>query len=1249
MKRFNKKAVTFVLLLALILPLLSGVLTFHSHADGWVCGNCGEWFEETPDLCFNCYTGECCADICPYCLACTLCAIELGYHCPECNESCVDPEFGDFPHCVDCNRCENCVTLYETNEGPKCEKCLELDIEEGFIMCPNCGVNAIGHELADEMPEGELDFEVGDCGAHCPECYEAHVCPECSECTLCKGVDLCETCGICEECAINNGYHCPDCGECYGEAGQCPYEGEHCTHCCEDVCENCGECTLATGDEYCGSCHLCADCQEHCEVCGECFEENGRCDENGDHCAECCDREGWICGSCRRCTQALGIGFCDICGLCEECCKENSEYYGLDKCVLDESADIENVDPALHDENHHILHYQSSSEECHDVYCVYPGCDYYLSDCTPHEFKWKTIEKEGVGKEGKRKGVCIYCGHEREETVPALEPLEYCFVEQPKDMEALKDKQYISFYVHIAVKGDENTSTKHAGVAAFPVIDDDPLPETWAELRKNIYSYNIISEVKETAPGLYKAYILGHRSDAALTYGGKFTDYSAQGKKLTWRLALYDRRGNGNFRVTYSEPFVIDWDAKHTKHSFVYVCGTYDPKSTLHWIFDGSQNPGFFDGTYHWSECSVCGAVTGIYSPHRYKLAGEDGTCYYVTKHYVCADCGHQFDRKLAERSDKYHVWSAGYQHTDGHHYKVCTLCGASSKYEAHDFEKQILVKNCEKTVIAYSCKVCGLVHLEHDSGAGHKYTNDGDFNGWYGDTTRHWKTCTVCGHIREEKHKYAGGACSVCGIDFPQMAIVGDTCVHGGELHLELKDEIYSGDMAKFKAGQYSVTWIDEDTDKTVGLGKVYELGPEDEGHMFRAEVSIIGGGEYYAYMISPIKTEYITVKGYPATCAAEGMKDHSVCASCGKKFINGKEVKDVTIPKTNNHKYDNSCDKICNVCGFERNITHTWSKDYSFTENGHCHECTVCGAISGLEAHELTVTVLTEWSCKHDGLVNKKCFCGYDEDAVIPADEHKFSRVDAIPATCITPGVLEHYECEGCKQPAKDKDGKEIIGINKLKTELDPNNHVGGDMCYNEAEHYIVCVCGEHIEKGPHTFGEDGRCTVCHYKKNTNVKTGATALTPHEKVPATCVSTGTKAYYTDGGGKIYLSKAGMIEVKEEDLIIPIAPDNHVGGEYEHSDAEHWIHCACGAKLDTAEHKFDDKGVCSVCLYKKEAAGSDLTTNDGETTDANMSTSSSALRIFLIILAIFIALCGAAAVVIIIIVLNKKKKEEKT
>ncbi|MBR3776842.1 MAG: hypothetical protein IKL02_04525, partial [Kiritimatiellae bacterium] len=510
-------------------------------------------------------------------------------------------------------------------------------------------------------------------GEHCVDCYEEFLCPECSECTLCKGVELCESCGICEECAESCGYHCPDCGDCYADVGQCPDEGEHCVNCCEFVCDNCGTCADGAGIDYCEECNKCENCYEHCPECEECYEVVGKCENDGEHCRECCLSEGWICEQCDRCTEVLGLELCEFCGLCEECCKDNSSYYGTDHCILDKETKPEDIDASKHDENHHILRYNSSSEECHDVWCIFPGCDLYLSDCTPHEFSWKTVEKATITKEGKRTGICVYCGVETEEVIPMIQPSVYSFIESPGDMEVLKQKSFVSGTVRIGVVGDPEGSTVYARVAAIPVEEGEVLPETWAELRKNIYYYDCIKhDSSSDKTGVYK-FMIGGTSNAALAYGGKYVDFTAQGKKLTWRLAVYDGRGDGSVnKVVYSDPFTIDWNAKHTKHTVVWVSGQVsDTEYNLY--FKNSitaQTLKFYDGTYHWGECSVCGERITVPMRHLYVLKGKEGNCKGGVQHYECKDCGHTFDIAVGYAVTG-HTFSSDYKHNDKNHWQI--------------------------------------------------------------------------------------------------------------------------------------------------------------------------------------------------------------------------------------------------------------------------------------------------------------------------------------------------------------------------------------------------------------------------------------------------------------------------------------------------------------------------------------------------------------------------------------------------
>lgn len=1239
----KKRLLSILLTLTLLVPTMALLLPVTVYADGWYCEFCSTYYPEDEDvkICFNCYICENCADgYCEECRACMLCASELDFHCPECGENCVDESYGNFPHCEMCMRCEDCVELHETPEGMRCDECIEEMQENEFnIMCPNCEEVVIGSYLEDANTD--MEENLADCGEHCIQCYEKFVCPECYECTLCSGAEICDTCGICLDCATDEGYHCPDCGECYAEAGQCPDNGEHCTHCCEDVCENCSTCTRGAEIEYCETCHLCESCWEHCSVCDECMEEIGRCEDDGEHCRECCVGEGWLCDQCERCTEALGLEFCEYCGLCEDCCAENSEYYGIDRCILDENTKIDEIDPEKHDDKHHLLRYTSSSDECHDVWCAYPGCDYYISDETPHVFIEKTVEKAEVGKDGKSKKICVFCGVETEVTIPKIEPPEFYFVEQPKDMEALPNSKYISFYVHIGQVGTDVPPAWgfYTHVSAFPVIDDEKLPETVKDLLDKVYHSDIrrifyaeygMSYEKNT--GIFPSVIYGKSG----TGSGKFANYEARGNKLTWRLAVYDQRGG---KITYSDPFTIDWNAKHNEHTWVWVCGKLGKweKMKYDYALDHDYSAlalKFKDSTYHWRVCSVCNAKWMPPQDHRYTMVGFDGNCVEATQHYKCVDCGHTLDIELG-RGYKPHSLSADYRYDDTYHWKHCVNKGcdyaegrAWLETAKHDLEKTVYT-DCNKTITTYQCKTCGYIHLEHDYGPGHKYSSDGDFNGWYSDTTNHWRICSACGKVDKAEHTYKGGACTVCGIDIPQMGIIGVTCTHGTSLTIEMVDDIRPEDAAKFKAGQWNATWIDNDTGYTVGLGQTFPLDEGDEGHQYRAEVSITGGEDYNAYMTGPIHTEYKEVKGYPATCAAEGMRDHKVCLGCGGKFIGWQEAYDVTIPKTNDHTYTNDCDATCNVCGFERQTAHKWSDGYSFDGDGHFKACTVCGVKSSVTPHSLTLTWKKNAACEQDGQYTAKCECGYSKEEKAPATGHSFVHADALDATCISEGAPEHYVCENCGACAKDEKGTEKTGIKKIATPVDPNNHVGGDkLGYTEKEHYTICECGAHIKYAEHTFDKNGRCTVCRYKKDSNVKTGGKTLTMHDKKKSDCSNEGVKKYFTDADGKIYLSRAGVKEVASSALSIPKSTKRHVGGDYGCSETQHWIECSCGEKLKTADHEFDGNKVCTVCGY--------------------IATSATFPWWVLIVIGALIV-CGGTALIVIFILRKKKKEPEDT
>ena len=61
-----------------------------------------------------------------------------------------------------------------------------------------------------------------------------------------------------------------------------------------------------------------------------------------------------------------------------------------------------------------------------------------------------------------------------------------------------------------------------------------------------------------------------------------------------------------------------------------------------------------------------------------------------------------------------------------------------------------------------------------------------------------------------------------------------------------------------------------------------------------------------------------WITIPGKPSTCTVSGYSDKVVCDTCGEVRVESTKL--VLAP----HTYDDSSDRICNVCAYTRNCTH-------------------------------------------------------------------------------------------------------------------------------------------------------------------------------------------------------------------------------------------------------------------------------------------------------------------------------------
>ncbi len=313
--------------------------------DAVECEYCGEyiwgdWVCENGDHCSenagneDCYSSEHCSEcgsctytVCEDCYRCEVC----WYHCIMCDECCEPNEV-----CETCRCCESCQE--EKAHCRDCGDCFMDDTGSYTLIWNECVENEHWHCstcAADYMCVDCLHCFYGDLDYFCPICC---LCIDCgvtegTHCYACQSMDacgddgaLCEDCGLCEDCQYNfmddvldgiNTMHCWECDTCaktggdgfwcrsfFEEGGGNP----HCTDCCE-LCPQCEKCAVGFGFDFCSDCGLCPEC------CEENTLEDGC--EHG-YCLESAEFQEHLCPSCFDC---VGGERCQYCGMCEQCCE----------------------------------------------------------------------------------------------------------------------------------------------------------------------------------------------------------------------------------------------------------------------------------------------------------------------------------------------------------------------------------------------------------------------------------------------------------------------------------------------------------------------------------------------------------------------------------------------------------------------------------------------------------------------------------------------------------------------------------------------------------------------------------------------------------------------------------------------------------------------------------------------------------------------------------------------------------------
>ena len=328
---------------------------------------------------------------------------------------------------------------------------------------------------------------------------------------------------------------------------------------------------------------------------------------------------------------------------------------------------------------------------------------------------------------------------------------------------------------------------------------------------------------------------------------------------------------------------------------------------------------------------------------------------------------------------------------------------------------------------------------------------------------------------------------------------------------------------------------------------------------------------------------------------------------------LVNGCDEKSETA----NHTFDNDCDTTCNVCGYTRTITHSYSEVWSHDDTNHWYECTVCGDKKDTTAHSGGTATCNEKAicsfcgasygdfadhnyvekaesqylksaatCVSKAVYYKSCsVCGVKstetfEYGEVDPSNHKHTEVrDAKSATCCEAGYTGDTWCTDCN--TKIASGKAIPAT---------GNHVDVDGKWESdgTNHWHTCYFGTKFDVTAHSGGEatckdKAVCSVCktaYGKLNASNHKGNTYLKDQKE--ATCYEEG----YT---GDTYCSDCN-VKIKDGTVIAKTA--HNPASVWTTDETDHWKVCqtvGCGNLIDKAPHSGGEatcvaKAVCTVC-----------------------------------------------------------------
>ena len=173
--------------------------------------------------------------------------------------------------------------------------------------------------------------------------------------------------------------------------------------------------------------------------------------------------------------------------------------------------------------------------------------------------------------------------------------------------------------------------------------------------------------------------------------------------------------------------------------------------------------------------------------------------------------------------------------------------------------------------------------------------------------------------------------------------------------------------------------------------------------------------------------------IPGKAATCDTAGLTEGKHCSRCGLVTVSQKVIPalghsygDWVVTQNPSENAVGSKTKTCTVCGDTVTV--------EIPKLAHTHR-----------VDEKSTVILTAPTCESTGLAQQYCACGeaYGDPITVPALKHELSHITAVPATCVSEGIVEHYECANCGNCYRNATGK--AKMNSVVEAKDKKNHGG------------------------------------------------------------------------------------------------------------------------------------------------------------------------------------------------------------